>query len=104
MMFSELMCLMANDRMSDMRHEADMARLAAHLRPAPHGLRTNIARTLHAVAECLEPNLMTQDHSSQYTSCDARRAYRSSRRRPPSSGRCAGDSAHQRSPANGSFV
>ncbi len=57
MMFPELMCRLTNERMSEMRHEAEMARLAACLRPARNGVRANIARTLHAVAEWLEPSM-----------------------------------------------
>jgi len=43
--------------MAAIRREAEMERLAACLRPARHGVRANLARTLHAVAVWLEPNV-----------------------------------------------
>jgi hypothetical protein len=56
-MYPELMCQIANDRIAAIRREAEMERLAACLRPARHGVRANLARTLHALAEWLEPNV-----------------------------------------------
>ena len=57
MVYPELMCQIANDRMAAIRREAEMERLAARLRPARHGVRANLARALHAVAVWLEPNV-----------------------------------------------
>jgi hypothetical protein len=57
MVYPELMCQIANDRIAAIRREAEMERLAACLRPPRHGVRAKLARTLHTVAEWLEPNV-----------------------------------------------